>query len=342
LKYFFASWKSSQEERSLKLLKSRLESSIEDILINKTDLSEQYVMSTLDSIFYLRGSKRGLKIVSKFLIQANLKSKFGQLTLNINNYKQILNSYGIINFWELELGSNNLNRIQKAQRNLNNLKNVYEQQIKKLKSSDLIPAVEIPKSSSSFRIENHEPYKFLDDSFNNEFNALDEIMVHQFLLTKSETGNLPLLSRWVRNTNNAAFKIFMIKEIGFFNQMECASIIASLLSIETNNDIKLAIIETLSKMNYKQSESHIVACFCSGNSKVRKSIIETVVCFKSKFGLEFLNELFFASDDIQLKNELIIAMKKIRNEYTVEPESIKTQESLFDNNIYRQINFQIS
>ncbi len=341
LLFYLDSKRFIQKESTLRKLKLEIESTIDNILFNKVDLSEQIVFSTLQSIYPLKGSRRGLKILSKYLIQANLKSKFGEHGLNDKNYNQILKTFGVLNFWELELGSKNLNKIHRAKRNLDDLKQDYFQQLRILSTSEY--KIDSPSDNpiNGFS-ENNEPYKFLDESFINEFNALDEILVHRFFLSKAETGQLPLLSRWVRNSGNIAFKVFMIKEIGFFNQKGCASIIAAQLSKETNNDIILAIIETLTYMNYSQSETQILACYKSGNFKVKKSIIKSISAFKSKFGLEYLNELFFETIDEELRNHLLNAMKEIRGDEEEEGAMSINSISTFNSSSYRQINYQLS
>ena len=252
-----------------------------------------------------------------------------------------MNTYGLVNFWELELVSNNLNRIFKAKKNLDNLKNDYQQQILHISAHNLPKKLNNKGPQKLMKTKNNEPYKFLDESFVIEFNPLDEILVHQFLMVKAEAGRLPLLSRWVRNSTNTAFRIFMIKEIAFFNQSGCGAILASLLCKESCNEIRLAIIETLISLNHKQSESHIIACYPSSNKKVKRAIIRAVTTFKTKFGLEFLNEVFFDSTDNILKEELIQAMKTIRNQYDMENEGKEDTESFYEKTNNKQINYQI-
>lgn len=341
LRNLFYEAKYSQDDQSFRSFKERLESAINDILMNRNNLSEQNVLNDFESIYNIKGSRRGLKFLSKLLIQANLNSKIGKVALNDNNYNIIMNTYGLVNFWELELVSNNLNRIFKAKKNLDNLKNDYQQQILHISAHNLPKKLNNKGPQKLMKTENNEPYKFLDESFVIEFNPLDEILVHQFLMVKAEAGRLPLLSRWVRNSTNTAFRIFMIREIAFFNQSGCGAILASLLCKETCNEIRLAIIETLTSLNHKQSESHIIACYPSSNKKVKRAIIRAVTTFKTKFGLEFLNEVFFDSTDNILKEELIQAMKTIRNQYDMENEGKEDTEPFYEKTNNKQINYQI-
>ncbi len=341
LRNLFYEAKYSQDDQSFRSFKERLESAINDILMNRNNLSEQNVLNDFESIYNIKGSRRGLKFLSKLLIQANLNSKIGKVALNDNNYNIIMNTYGLVNFWELELVSNNLNRIFKAKKNLDNLKNDYQQQILHISAHNLPKKLNNKGPQKLMKTENNEPYKFLDESFVIEFNPLDEILVHQFLMVKAEAGRLPLLSRWVRNSTNTAFRIFMIREIAFFNQSGCGAILASLLCKESCNEIRLAIIETLISLNHKQSESHIIACYPSSNKKVKRAIIRAVTTFKTKFGLEFLNEVFFDSTDNILKEELIQAMKTIRNQYDMENEGKEDTEPFYEKTNNKQINYQI-
>ncbi len=341
LRNLFFEAKYNQDDQTFRPFKERLESSINDILMNRNNLSEQNVLNEFESIYNIKGSRRGLKFLSKLLIQANIKSKIGKVAFNDNNYNIILNTYGLINFWELELVSNNLNRIFKAKKNLDDLKSNYQQQILHISAHNLPNRLNNKGPQKISKTENHEPYKFLDESFINEFNPLDEILVHQFLMVKADAGRLPLLSRWVRNSTNTAFRIFMIKEISFFNQRGCGAILASLLHNEPCNDIRLAIIETLICLKHKQSESHIIACYHSSNKKVKKAIIRAVTEFKTKFGLEFLNEIFFESKDSALKEELIQAMKIIRNHRDTETQEKTTTDTFFEEALTKQINYQI-
>jgi len=175
---------------------------------------------------------------------------------------------------------------------------------------------------------NYTSFKFLDENFILDFCKDDEILVHQFFLHKFRIVHFPLLSRWVRKSKNINFKVFIIKEIAFFNQRACASILSSLLDLEQHKNVQLAIIDTLRKMYYQQGESQIIACYEGGCLEVKRAVIEAISDFKSNLGMEFLNQQFFKCSDSEIKTDIINAMKCIREEKF---ESINGRYKISDN-----------
>jgi hypothetical protein len=235
------------------------------------------------------------------------------------------------------LPKNNYN----SEKNLDDLKFSYKKQFQHLYIQNSIPNSKPDNKIIAENLNNHEPFKFLDESFNNEFTVLDGILVHQFLLAKAQTGHLPMLSRWVRKGQNNEFRKFMINEIAFFNQKGCASILASLLASETDCEIKIALINSLTKLNYKQSEAQIIACYKCADIKLRNVIINAVILFKSKYGLKFLNDLFFDSQDQNFKDSLILAMKIMRDDISNENNKINPNTDSSSINSIAQYNYQI-
>lgn len=341
LRSLFNNWKLQVVETEDLSLKEKIETLVNALLFESTNRSEKYILNEIESLHAIKESRRGLKIISKLLIQANSKSRLGEYILNNNNYKHILSGFGIIKFWELELVSNNTSRIHKAKQCLNDLKIEETNSITKLSKSEEQKKTMARSSKFINKVEGNEPYRFLDESFDTEFTPLDEILVHQFLLQKSNSGRLPLLSRWVRNSKNPDFRIFMVKEITFFKQLGCASIIASLLPNEPNDNVRLAIIDALTKLNYAQAESQITSCYKNGSLQLKRSIVQTVILFKTRFGLEFLNEIFFEEKNEELKTDLIQALILMRSDINGESEKPINDNQEVNEILLGNINYQI-
>lgn len=341
LRSLFNNWKLHVVETEDLSLKEKIETLVNALLFESTNRSEKYILNEIESLYAIKESRRGLKIISKLLIQANSKSRLGEYILNNNNYKHILSGFGIIKFWELELVSNNTSRIHKAEQCLNDLKIEETNSLTKLSKSEEQKKTMARSSKFINKVEGNEPYRFLDESFDTEFTPLDEILVHQFLLQKSNTGRIPLLSRWVRNSKNPDFRIFMVKEIAFFKQLGCASIIASLLPNEPNDNVRLAIIDALTKLNYAQAESQITSCYKNGSLQLKRSIVQTVILFKTRFGLEFLNEFFFEEKNEELKTDLIQALILMRSDINGESEKPINDNHEVNEILLGNINYQI-
>lgn len=77
--------------------------------------------------------------------------------------------------------------------------------------------------AAMIQYDQHDPFKFLEESFDTDFNALDEIRLHHYFVHKAKTSELPLFTRWVKNAKSDEFKIFIIKEIGLLKQVDCLS-----------------------------------------------------------------------------------------------------------------------
>lgn len=341
LRSLFNNWNLHVAQTEDLSLKEKIGALVNAILFESTNRSEKYILNEIESIHAIKESRSGLKIISKLLIQAKSKSKLGEYILNNNNYRHILSGFGIIKFWELELVSNNTSRIHKAKQFLNDLKIVETKSITNVSKSEEKKKANVSNSNYLNKTEGNEPYRFLDESFDNEFTPLDEILVHQFLLQKSNSGRLPLLSRWVRNSINPDFRIFMLKEIAFFKQLGCASIIASLLPNEPNDNVRLAIIDSLTKLKYTQAETQITSCYKNGTLQLKRSIVQTVVLFNTRFGLEFLNEIFFEENNEELKTDLIQALKLMRSDNNVEPENRINDNQEVNEILLGNINYQI-
>lgn len=153
------------------------------------------------------------------------------------------------------------------------------------------------------RFDAHEPYKFLEQDFDDHFNEFDKKRLHYILNEMNKEHPIPLLSKWVSNTTKESYKCFLIREMGFFRQLEGVPYLIELFESEPSLPIQCQIIETLGELKYEALIDLAMEEFPLASQELQTSIIVGVGNLKSKQTLSFLREAYQSTqfNDIKIR-----------------------------------------
>ncbi|MVZ67047.1 hypothetical protein GQF61_14390 [Sphingobacterium sp. DK4209] len=328
------------KERRKSKIESKMGDRINAIIFEQANLTEEHVAFQLADSISLVKNKQDKMIFTDIIIALIQNGAGTKTTVNQTNVRALLNAYEIPSFWEKELLSSSSNRRRNALRKLDDLGNGCAGAIVMRSAYHKDKGLRKHARAAALGFDNNDPFKFLEDSFDSDFNALDEVLIHHFLTGRAKSGPLPLLTRWVRTSENEAFKAFMIKEIGFFKQLEASVILTSMLEVETSNVLKVAIIETLGKLDHMEVEPKLFNLFGMNNSEVQRAIIKTVTLFQSEAGLEFLSSNYNRTHDHELKIEIAYAIQQFGAAGNAALKELSATSNEFGKKIFDQVTYQ--
>jgi len=329
-----------KKERDFAKLSRQVKDRFVAMLGSEEKYGEDRVFQEFEDVIQRMNNKTKIQITDLILNTANELKESGK-AVNEDNYRSIIDVLDIPRFWESELMSNNSKRRHLALRKLDNLGNGLTTSVLMRSTNHKNKGLRKQARAAVMKYDNIDPFKFLEDSFDTDFNALDEIMIHHFLVGRQSEGPLPLLSRWVQHAKNHAFKAFMIKEIGFFNQMECAEFLKGLLKTEESKLVRAAIIESLGNLGRQEVEHEIFDLYGISPVEIQTAIINAVAKFKTKIGLDFLTNQFFKTVDNEQKVHLAYAIKQFGEEGKLRLTNLSTNSNEFERKIFDQVNYQL-
>ncbi|WP_010251858.1 HEAT repeat domain-containing protein [Myroides injenensis] len=215
------------------------------------------------------------------------------MKLNTNNYKEVLSAFKLPEFWEKCLRSSESKTSEEALRFLEKMgTNVSGNAVShKVFSSN--KSVRKHAKSVFMKFDSHDAFKFLDNGFDSDFNSLDELRIHTSLYNKSLEKPLPLLMRWVNGVKDDNYKAFLIKEIGFFKQLESANALITLFKEESSQRVKAQIATTLGKLKSKEAVDVFKEDFDYSSQQVQDAIIDALGVIGCNKSLDFLEQIYY-------------------------------------------------
>lgn len=247
---------------------------------------------------------------------------------NNNNYNEILKALELPTYWEGRLKSKLNKESVHSLRMLEHLgENVSGTAIsQKLYSENTY--VRRHAKSIFMKFSSHDSFKFLENDFDRDFNAFDEVRIHTSLVKRGASKPLPLLMRWVNVAQNDNYKAFLIYEIAFFNQLESAGDLLELYKNTSANVVKKAIIEALGHFKYQEC----VSVFIEDYNYVDQSIQSEIISAFEKIGgdetLAFLESIYHSTVNKELLVKILssifvldknkVVYNKIKAEATTE------------------------
>ncbi len=284
-------------------------------------------------------NNKKLKIYSEELIEIITEIKKSDKKLNHKNLIIVLDYFHLPSYWQNIISKGRLKKRQEALRDMDELEHLLSGSLLMKSINHTNKDFRKQARAAFIEYEKNDPYKFFEESFDTDFNALDEIRLHHYLKRKSQKHGLPHFSRWVENATNNQFKQFIIKEIGLLKQYNCADFLIQLLDSESNIHIQKQIIDTLGVLNYKAADTKLILMYSSSLILVQKAIIATLARLRTEKTLLFLAETYKESHDSSIKIQLAYAL----NDYGIEGQrKIKTLSKTNDNfdlEILAQVNF---
>lgn len=327
-------------ERRKNCIETKMGDRINAIIFDERNLSEEYVAFELADSIRLVKNKQDKMVFTDIIIDLIQLASGKKNKVNQQNVRALLIAYEIPCFWEKELLSSSSSRRRNALRKLDDLGNGCAGAIIMRSAYHKDKGLRKHARAAALQYDTNDPFKFLEDSFDSDFNALDEILIHHFLTSRAKSGPLPLLTRWVRTSENEAFRAFMIKEIGFFKQSEATPILASMLETEDSNILKIAIIETLGKLGHQEVEPNLFKLFPMTSKDVQRAIIKAITLFKSADGLRFLCYSYNRIVDNEIKIEVAYAIQQYGEEGSNALKELSAKSNEFGKKIFDQVTYQ--
>ena len=237
-------------------------------------------------------------------------------SLNENNYRHILGIFPVTEFWEKKIQVNDIAVNKNALRTLNQIKEGVSGSFftKKINSNDATLRKHI--KSEYLKYASNDAFKFLENNFDKDFNALDAVRLHDSLKERDAIRPLPLLTKWLKNSDNQDFQTFIIREIGYFNQRETAPFLIQMLKTSNSDLVKSEISNTLGVLNYEEAVDELAEEYPYNNTVVQESIIDMMGNIKSKNSFEFLKKIYPETKNGETMIKVIKNMYKIDKQKT--------------------------
>ena len=231
--------------------------------------------------------------------------------LNENNYKHVLEIFPVTGYWEKKILQNNVSANKNALRILDLLKEGVSGSFftKKINSDDAALRKHI--KSKYLKYASNDAFKFLENNFDKDFNALDAVRLHDSLKERDAIRPLPLLTKWLKNSDNQDFQTFIIREIGYFNQRETAPFLIEMFKTSNSDLVKSEIANTLGVLNYEEAVDELAEEYPYNNTVVQEAIIDMMGNIKSKNSFEFLKKIYPETQNGETMIKIIKNMYKI-------------------------------
>ena len=231
--------------------------------------------------------------------------------LNENNYKHVLEIFPVTDFWEKKVLQNDVSENKNALRILDQIKEGISGSFftKKINSNDATLRKHI--KSKYLKYASIDAFKFLENNFDKDFNALDAVRLHDSLKERDAIRPLPLLTKWLKNSDNQDFQTFIIREIGYFNQRETAPFLTLMFKTSNSDLVKSEISNTLGILNYEEAVDELAEEYPYNNTVVQESIIDMMGNIKSKNSFEFLKKIYPETQNGETMIKIIKNMYKI-------------------------------
>ncbi|GGW45268.1 HEAT repeat domain-containing protein [Arenibacter certesii] len=232
------------------------------------------------------------------------------MKLNTHNYKEILTALSLPEFWEDQLSMNDVNTNSIALRMLHGIKeNITGGVISRRIQTDNKDIRKFAKSMY-LEIDSTDAFKFLEDDFDRDFNALDELRIHSALKKRHHQKPLPPIIQWVNMAQKIEFKIFLIKEIGLFQQMDSAPQLLELYLQKVDYSIKAQIVDTLGMLGYEKAVPIFIESFNQNPQEVKDKIIDAFGKLGGEQALRFLENVYYQTYN---KETLVKILRNIRS-----------------------------
>lgn len=231
--------------------------------------------------------------------------------INTNNYNEILNIFQLKYYWENEIATGKTRRKMRSLRKLEELSaevvsgtitslcHHRNQHLRKMARSEYVKFGE------------QDAFKYMEEEdFDQKFNRLDEIKLHDCLKQKSNKQGLPLLAQWVQNSKNEDYKCFLIREIAYFNQYESGPYLLDIFSETTSHKVQAEIARTLGLMKCEKALPLFTSQYKIHRLSTQANIVEAIGNIGEKDSIDFLLTVYEEAYNDDLKQKALEAIQK--------------------------------
>jgi hypothetical protein len=189
--------------------------------------------------------------------------------------------------------------------------------------------------NSHLALSSNDPYRFFDE-FDRSLSKWDEIELMQYLLLQKERGNLEGLGKWINYSKNDSLVIFLIKMVGFFKQKGIDEILIEKLE-DDNSLVRSEAIKTLGELNISETEQELIDRYYTEPENCQVAIVQTIRKFNTGKSLNFLQEIFDDSNNIDTKKIIADAILNYSYEGKIAFQNLKNTLKGFDLTILKHI-----
>jgi len=239
---------------------------------------------------------------------------YKQGELNEINYRNCLEALRLMGFWEKRIRTSSLDKRRQALQIVGQMDNGVNSGV--LTKSTFHKNKYLRKTARDLHTsqDNYQPFKFMEENFDEAFTQLDKLRLHSTLVKRSRENKLPNLLRWINNSKNPSYIVFILREIAFFNQKEAGSSLVAMLERQENRDVRAQIVLTLGALEYREAIPTLKTYFELESAVVRDAIITAMGKIQAAEVLNFLIETYESTDDANLKFSIARAIKKYNTE----------------------------
>ncbi len=287
-------------------IRERYEEKLQTVLLTEQKMSFYEVKDLLDpnNTVFKNWEKR---YITDLIIQLKEKPSF-----NDHNYTHLLEIFSLQEFWEKKLQKDNLSESKNALRILDQIREGISGSLfsKKINSNEATLRKHI--KSEHLKYASNDAFKFLENNFDKDFNALDAVRLHDSLKERNSVRPLPLLTKWLKNSNKESFQSFIIKEIGYFEQKTAAPYLLEFFKTTDSGSVKAEIAHTLGVLKYEEAIPIMAEEYSYNPTVVQEAIIDMMGELRTKEAFDFLKEIYPQTQN----NETVI--KIIKNLYKID------------------------
>ena len=189
--------------------------------------------------------------------------------------------------------------------------------------------------NSHLALSSNDPYRFFDE-FDRKLSKWDEIELMQYLQLQKERGNLEGLGKWINYSKNDSLVIFLIKMVGFFKQKGIDEILIEKLE-DDNSLVRAEAISTLGELNISETEQELIDRYYTEPENCQVAIVQTIRKFNTGKSLNFLQEIFDDSNNIDTKKIIADAILNYSYEGKIAFQNLKNTLKGFDLTILKHI-----
>jgi len=321
IRFFFIVRKQRKKNELYKKMSDRFEEKLKSILFARQSYSKDVITSKLeiDHQGSLKKNKEK-ETLTDLLLFVKKNGGDDDQTLNELNYSEVVDIFGLIAYWEGHLRKNNLKKNKQALRELEELtKGIpHKGNIVVHKAQSQNSDLRKHTKHSHMQHASYDAFKFLEDDFDKEFNSLDEMRMRAALDERAKKAPLPLLIRWAYTAHNEAYKCFLIKEIGFYDQKESGPQLVEMYQSEKSSyNVKEQIARTLGVLKYDDAVDVLINSYGLNPVSVQLSVIEALGNLDLPKSLSFLVKIYEQTQDGALLIKIVESIYKLDKDKSV-------------------------
>lgn len=308
LRLLFMGYKLNRKAKRRKETREHFEDKLSFVMKSRTNYDIEEVQELLEYDVHKTRRWKAEILTDLVLNVKNEITKLGEL--NEINYRNCLEALRLMGFWEKRIKISNVNKRKEALQVVGLLDNGVNTGI--LSKSTFHKDDQLRKAARDLYTsqDSYNPFRFMEENFDEAFTQLDKLRLHATLVKRSKESKLPNLLRWINNSKNPNYIIFIVKEISYFDQKETAPKLLEVLKRQENREIRAQIILTLGDLEYEEAIPQLIERFELESATIREAIIVTMGKIQTSTALDFLVHTYDSVEDVDLKILIARSLKK--------------------------------